>query len=95
MIYNRLDSLNHYPFLNECKIALFIHPYLHLLDSYLPVPYVQVYCCSIAPAQSQSEHDDASEMVGDHECSATFSWQALPGRVSSAPALHSSLSLHL
>ena len=62
---------------------------------YLPVPYVQVYCCSIALAQSLSERDDASERVGDHECSAIFSWQALPGRVSSAPALHSSPCLHL
>ena len=68
---------------------------MHPLDSYIPALFEQVYCCSEALAQSQSEHDDASEMVGGRECSAISSWRALPGRESFAPALHSSLCLHL
>ena len=70
-------------------------PHEHVYSVDLPVLFAQVYCCSITLAQSQSEHDDASEMVGGRECSAISSWRALPGRESSAPALHSSLYLHL
>ena len=65
------------------------------MPTFVPVLCVQVYCCLVAVAQSLSEHDDASEMVGDHVYSAIFSWQALPGKGSSVPGHHLSPCLDL
>ena len=69
--------------------------WVHSYGVDLPVLFEHVYCCSVAPALSLSEHDDASEMAGGHECSAISSWRALPGKESSAPDLHLNLCLHL